>query len=80
MLPPKSVRRYEPRVFGFKMHAAAALSRWQTEQREAMKDRLRAARIETGFEDEEEEMESEEDEEMDVGEGGEFEGIQARPG
>jgi casein kinase II subunit beta len=73
MLPPKSAKRYEPRVFGFKMHAAATLSRWQSEQREAMKDRLRDARTETGFEeeDEEEEEESEEDEEMegDVPEG-----------
>ena len=63
MLPGKSQRRYEPRVFGFKMHAAAALSRWQADQRDAMKDRLRAVRIESGFEKEDAEMESEEDEE-----------------
>lgn len=65
MLPPKSQRRYEPRVFGFKVHAAAALARWQSDQREGMKDRLRKAQIETGFEDEDEELEgSEEDEDM----------------
>lgn len=70
MLPPKTQRRYEPRVFGFRMHAAAALSRWQADQREDMKGRLRQARIETGFEEEDEELEeSEEDEEMDVGPG-----------
>lgn len=74
MLPTKSLRRYEPRVFGFKVHAAAALARWQAEQREAMKERLKAARVEVAFEEEEEEEEeepdSEEDEEMDVVEQG----------
>jgi casein kinase II subunit beta len=70
MLPPKTQRRYEPRVFGFRMHAAAALSRWQADQREDMKVRLRQARIETGFEEEDEELEeSEEDEKMEVGPG-----------
>lgn len=70
MLPVKSQKRYEPRVFGFKMHAAAALSRWQADQREQMKDRLRLIRMETGFEDEDEELESEEeDEEMEGGDG-----------
>jgi casein kinase II subunit beta len=79
MIPPKSARRYEPRVFGFKVHAAAALARWQAEQREAMKERLRALGMETGFEEEDEEEgeESElEDEEMDVAEG--FEGALVR--
>ena len=50
MLPAKSQRRYEPRVFGFKVHSAAALSRWQGDQRDAMKDRLKGLKIETGFE------------------------------
>jgi casein kinase II subunit beta len=73
MQPAKSQRRYEPRVFGFKMHAAAALSRWQSEQREGMKERLKTARVETGFEEEDEELdEDEEDEEMAGGDG--FEG------
>jgi casein kinase II subunit beta len=71
MLPPKTQKRYEPRVFGFRVHAAAALCRWQAEQREQMKERLRQARIETGFEEEDEELESEEDidDEMDGGDG-----------
>ena len=71
MLPPKSQRRYEPRVFGFKVHAAAALSRWQADQRDAMKDRLKGLKIETGFEEEDEELDEddEEDEEMEGGEG-----------
>jgi casein kinase II subunit beta len=70
MLPPKSQRRYEPRVFGFKVHAAAALSRWQGDQRDAMKDRLKGLKIETGFEEEDEELDEddEEDEEMEGGE------------
>lgn len=71
MLPPKSQRRYEPRVFGFKVHAAAALSRWQGDQRDSMKDRLKGLKIETGFEEEDEELdeEDEEDEKMEGGEG-----------
>ncbi|KAF9695883.1 hypothetical protein EKO04_005960 [Ascochyta lentis] len=71
MLPPKSQRRYEPRVFGFKVHAAAALSRWQGDQRDSMKDRLKGLKIETGFEEEDEELDDddEEDEEMEGGEG-----------
>jgi len=68
-IPAKTQRRYEPRVFGFKVHAAAALARWQSEQREGMKERLRAARVETGFEEEEGEEESEQevDDEMEGG-------------
>lgn len=71
MLPPKSQRRYEPRVFGFKVHAAAALSRWQGDQRDAMKDRLKGLKIETGFEEEDEDLDDddEEDEDMEGGEG-----------
>lgn len=71
MLPAKSQRRYEPRVFGFKVHSAATLSRWQGDQRDAMKDRLKGLKIETGFEEEDEELDDddEEDEEMEGGEG-----------
>jgi casein kinase II subunit beta len=64
MMPPKSQRRYEPRVFGFKVHAAAALARWQSEQREGMKERLRGVKVETGFEEEDDEDEEEDDEDM----------------
>ena len=39
--PEKSRRRYEPRIFGFRVHAAAALARWQDNDREIMKRRLR---------------------------------------
>jgi casein kinase II subunit beta len=66
VLPRKSQARYEPRVFGFKVHAAAALMRWQDARKDDMKDRLRAANVETGFEEEDEEIGSEEiDDEMD---------------
>jgi casein kinase II subunit beta len=42
LIPEKSRRRYEPRIFGFRVHAAAALARWQDNDREMMKRRLRA--------------------------------------
>lgn len=51
--PPKSQRRYEPKIYGFKVHAAATLGRWQDEQREKMKKRLMSVGVETGFEREE---------------------------
>ncbi|KAJ4354510.1 casein kinase 2 regulatory subunit [Didymosphaeria variabile] len=70
MLPPKSQRRYEPKVFGFKVHAAAA--RWQADEREMLKDRLRGARIESGFEEEDDDAEEEEEDEEMEGDG--FEG------
>jgi casein kinase II subunit beta len=49
IMPPKSVARYEPRVFGFKVHAAAALQRWQDSQRIDMQDRLRQVGVEADF-------------------------------
>ncbi|KAI9695786.1 MAG: casein kinase 2 regulatory subunit [Candelina mexicana] len=84
LVPEKSRRRYEPRVFGFRVHAAAALARWQDMKREEMRERLRRARVESGFVEDgegEEEMgeESEESEEEvevemgdEIGEGGEM--------
>ena len=61
MLPPKSQRRYEPRVFGFKVHSAAALARWQADKKDEMKDRLKTLKMETGFEEEDEEEDDDED-------------------
>ncbi|RDI85483.1 tRNA (guanine-N(7)-)-methyltransferase [Venturia inaequalis] len=49
MLPAKSTKRYEPKVFGFKVHAAAALQRWQEERREEMVKGLKREKIEFGF-------------------------------
>ncbi|KAK3679609.1 casein kinase 2 regulatory subunit [Vermiconidia calcicola] len=59
LVPPKTQRRYEPRIYGFRVHASAALMRWQEERREEMKERLRARGMETGFEEEDEGVESE---------------------
>lgn len=70
MQPPKSQRRYEPRIYGFKVHASAALARWQVEQREKMKERLRAEGLETGFEDEEKEDEMDDSEGEEEGQDG----------
>ena len=63
--PTKSLRRYEPRVFGFRVHAAAALMRWQDEKREEMGTRLRKAGVESAFVEDEtfSDEESEEEEE-----------------
>ncbi|KAK4987143.1 casein kinase 2 regulatory subunit [Elasticomyces elasticus] len=60
MMPPKTQRRYEPKIYGFRVHASAALMRWQEERREEMKKRIRAHGGETGFEDEDEVDASEE--------------------
>jgi casein kinase II subunit beta len=40
LIPEKSRKRYEPRIFGFKVHAAAALARWQDDVRRETKKRL----------------------------------------
>lgn len=49
MLPAKSTKRYEPKVFGFKLHAAAALQRWQEDRRDEMVKGLKREKIEFGF-------------------------------
>lgn len=69
LLPPKTQKRYEPRIYGFKVHASAALQRWQDEHKEEMKDRLRLKGMETGFEGDEEEEELSDDEEGDAEDG-----------
>lgn len=58
LVPEKSIRRYEPRVYGFRVHAAAALARWQDRQREQMQQRLRDVGVEAKYV---EESEAEED-------------------
>ncbi|KAL9012863.1 MAG: hypothetical protein Q9180_009066 [Flavoplaca navasiana] len=72
LVPEKSKERYSPRVFGFKVHASAALERWQAARRWSLGRWLRAVGVGGGFkgdlEDEGEEME--EDEEGLVGEEG----------
>lgn len=70
LMPVKTQRRYEPRLYGFRVHASAALMRWQEERREEMKERLRAKGLETGFEEEDEGALTEVSEEVE-GEGDE---------
>ncbi|CAE7011016.1 Casein kinase II subunit beta [Pyrenophora teres f. teres] len=69
VLPPKSQRRYEPRVFGFKVHSAAALARWQADKKDEMKERLKKLNMETGFEEEDEELEEDDEDDMELQEG-----------
>jgi casein kinase II subunit beta len=64
--PEKSLRRYEPRIYGFKVHAAAALARWQDARREDLHWRLGEFDIGFRFIEESES----EDEDFDYGEEG----------
>ncbi|KAK6193413.1 hypothetical protein LQW54_012477 [Pestalotiopsis sp. IQ-011] len=71
LVPPKSAERYIPRVYGFRVHAPAALIRWQNARRTDMLRRLRKMEVESGFKGEngedlddlDEEDEEDEDEE-----------------
>jgi casein kinase II subunit beta len=82
LIPAKSAERYVPRVYGFKVHAAASLVRWQDGARAGMRKRLRKLDVESGFKDgngddddeEEEEEEEEEDDEEVIIEGDEVQG------
>lgn len=71
LIPSKSTERYVPRVYGFKVHASAALIRWQNAKRDSMRRRLKKMDMDTGFlgEEVEDEEEEEEDEDMEL-EGG----------
>ena len=65
LIPQKSIARYQPRVFGFKVHAAAALERWQSLQREEMQKRLKGVGIWNVFKEDfeiDDELEEEPDE------------------
>jgi casein kinase II subunit beta len=61
LVPAKSAERYVPRVYGFKVHAAAALVRWQNGVRDDMRRRLRKLEVESGFKDGEDELDEEDD-------------------
>lgn len=77
LIPEKSSRQHEPKVFGFKMHAAAALQRWQGKKKVEMEGRLKTAGQENPFAwekdnfegemEDDEEGEGMEGESMDVG-------------
>ncbi|CEN62262.1 casein kinase II, regulatory subunit [Aspergillus pseudodeflectus] len=68
LLPEKSTRRYEPRIYGFRVHSSAALARWQDRFREETRTRLQDADVQVKYieDDEEEEQEDEEDEAQTV--------------
>lgn len=51
LVPTKSVERYTPKVFGFKVHGPASLQRWQESKRDDMRRRLKRQEIEPGFKD-----------------------------
>lgn len=67
LVPEKSTSRYEPRIYGFKVHAAAALARWQDQYREDMKSHLRDAGMEVKYVEDEEVEDDEDDDEEDQG-------------
>jgi casein kinase II subunit beta len=81
LIPTKSYERYVPRIYGFKVHAPATLIRWQHAERDDMRRRLRKLEIESGFKDDEadvdaedSEEEEEEEQELEALENGEMEG------
>lgn len=70
LVPDKSRARYEPRVFGFRVHAAAALSRWQDRRRDEMKKRLEDLDIDASFIEDFEETDDEYDDDEVPGDAG----------
>ncbi len=88
LMPAKSRKRYEPKIFGFKVHYAATIARWQDAARRAQRNRLQEAGTiaeghqlfvedaessDGGAEDRVEELEDDEAEAIVVG--GEGEGV-----
>ncbi|KAE9566940.1 Casein kinase II subunit beta-2 [Colletotrichum fructicola] len=69
LIPTKSVERYVPRVYGFKVHASAALIRWQHQKKDEMRRRLRKMEVDSGFRD---------DDVLDDDDDVEFEGVDNR--
>lgn len=70
LIPEKSIKRYEPKVFGFKVHAAAALQRWQDGKREDMQGRLKGVGLENAFVEDTQDFEEEMQDEGGVVDGG----------
>jgi casein kinase II subunit beta len=66
LMPAKSYERYSPRIYGFKVHAPAALIRWQNGQRDDMRRRLRHLKVDSGFvEDDKEDLDTEYEEDFE---------------
>lgn len=74
LVPPKSIERYVPRVYGFKVHASAALIRWQDQRRDEMRRRLRKMDVDVAFVDDSADDDVLEDEDDNI----EFEGADTR--
>lgn len=72
LAPEKSIRRYEPKIYGFRVHALAALARWQDQYREDMKGRLKDAGVDFKYAEEtdDEEREDMSDSEEEEGKAG----------
>lgn len=68
LVPAKSQERYVPRVYGFKVHAAAALVRWQNSVRGDMRRRLRKMEVDSGFKDGEDDLDDEDEDEDEIDE------------
>jgi casein kinase II subunit beta len=69
LIPPKTYDRYVPRIYGFKVHASAALIRWQNDQRDEMRRRLRKLEVESGFKEDEADVEADDSEQEEDGAG-----------
>ena len=73
LVPEKSTARYEPKCFGFKVHAPAALQRWQDNHREQLKARLKGAGVEGPiFAEDQDDPEDMEEDELEADDGGEL--------
>lgn len=70
LIPTKNLERYIPRVYGFKVHAPATLIRWQSARRDELRKRLRRLGIESGFNEQDVELDEddsgEDDEDVEV--------------
>lgn len=68
LIPLKTMQRHVPRLYGFGLHASAALVRWQHARRDEMRRRLKKLDMDAGFGEEngiEDEDEDEDEEEED---------------
>ncbi|KID99371.1 casein kinase II beta subunit, partial [Metarhizium majus ARSEF 297] len=74
LIPTKTMERYVPRVYGFKVHASAALVRWQCVRRDEMRRRLRKLEIDSGFGVEEDADDDDDEADEDL----EFEAVDGR--
>jgi len=76
LVPEKLIARYEPKIFGFRVHAAAALQRWQDKRREEMQGRLKIAGLENPFSLPAESADGDMEEDEDDGEAFDGEGME----